>query len=89
VIDHINGIKTDNRIENLRNVSQRCNIENVLKPRKHNKSKVLGVRKSKYGFYSSLAHDKKTIYLGHYKTAEEAHNVYLEAKRQLHEGCTI
>ena len=89
IIDHINGDRTDNRIVNLRSVDQRCNVQNVVKPRKHNKSQVLGAVKSKYGFYVRLQHNKKQIYLGHYKTAEEAHNVYLKAKRQLHEGCTI
>ena len=89
VIDHIDGDKTNNRIENLRSVSQKCNVENVLKTRKHNKSGILGAVKSKYGFYARLTSQGKQIYLGHYKTAEEAHNVYLKAKRQLHEGCTI
>lgn len=89
VIDHIDGDKANNSIENLRSVSQRCNVENVLKARKHNKSKMLGAHKTKYGFYSSVVYNKKTVYLGHYKTAEEAHNVYLKAKRELHEGCTI
>jgi hypothetical protein len=89
VIDHINGDKTDNRIENLRSVDQRCNVQNVLKVRKHNDSGVLGARKTKYGFQTSVRIDGKNHYLGHYKTAEEAHNVYLKAKRELHEGCTI
>jgi hypothetical protein len=89
VIDHINGIKTDNRIDNLRSVDQRCNLQNVVKARRHNKSGIIGARKTKYGFQTSIRLDGKNHYLGHYKTAEEAHNVYLEAKRQLHEGCTI
>lgn len=89
VIDHINGDKTDNRIDNLRSVDQRCNVQNVLKARKHNASRLLGAYKTKYGFASTVVHNKKSIYLGHYKTAEEAHNVYLKAKRELHEGCTI
>jgi hypothetical protein len=89
VIDHIDGNKTNNKIENLRSVDQRCNIQNVVKARKHNKSGIIGARKTKYGFQTSLRIDGKNHYLGHYKTAEEAHNVYLEAKRKLHEGCTI
>lgn len=89
VIDHIDGDKTNNSLENLRSVNQKCNVQNVLKTRKHNKSGVLGAIKSKYGFYARLTNQGKQIYLGHYKTAEEAHNVYLKAKRELHEGCTI
>lgn len=89
VIDHINGNKTDNRIKNLRSVDQRSNVQNVVKARKHNASKVLGAHKTKYGFSASVVHNGQNIYVGHYKTAEEAHNAYLEAKRKLHEGCTI
>jgi hypothetical protein len=89
VIDHIDGDKTNNKIENLRSVSQKCNLQNVVKPRKHNQSGIIGARKTKYGFQTSIRIDGKNYYLGHYKTAEEAHNVYLKAKRQLHEGCTI
>lgn len=89
VIDHIDGEKTNNKLENLRSVSQRCNLENVLKPRKHNKSNLLGAFKTKSGFNSRLGYNKKSIYLGHFKTAEEAHNAYVKEKRRLHEGCTI
>jgi len=41
-IDHINRCKDDNRIENLREVSQMCNMRNRGKP-KNNKSGVKGV----------------------------------------------
>jgi len=85
----MDGDKTNNCIRNLRSVDQRCNVQNVVKPRKHNASRLLGAFKTKYGFSSTIVHNKKNIYLGHYKTAEEAHNVYLQAKRKLHEGCTI
>ena len=41
-IDHINGIKTDNRIENLRDVSQSENLKNA-RLRSDNKTGVTGV----------------------------------------------
>ena len=50
-IDHINGIKTDNRIENLREVTPSENCLNRLRPWHPNPSTGLpGVRKSGDGF---------------------------------------
>ena len=43
LIDHINGDKQDNRIENLREVSNQENCANTVKPKKNNKLGVLGV----------------------------------------------
>lgn len=89
VIDHINGNKKDNRIENLRSVNQKTNVENVLKPRKHNKSGILGAFKSKDKFQSKINIDGKNVYLGRFNTAEEAGKAFLEMKRKHHDGCTI
>lgn len=96
-IDHINGIKTDNRLVNLRDVSVPVNNMNRRAPRK---SKIndtpLGVsfmwflKKPKTKKYrAAISVDGKDKLLGKFHTAEEAHECYLEAKRRLHEGCTI
>lgn len=89
IIDHINGNKQDNRISNLRSVDQKTNVENVLKPRKHNKSGVLGALKSKDKFQSRIRVDGKYIYLGRFDSKDDAHEAYLQAKRKYHVGCTI
>ena len=89
VIDHINGEKTDNRIINIRSVSQKTNIENVRKVRKHNSNKLLGVYASKDKFQSKISVNGTCIYLGRFQTKEEAHEVFLQAKRKYHNGCTI
>lgn len=89
VIDHINGIKTDNRIENLRSVDQKTNVENVVKPRKHNQSGVLGAYKKSNKFQSRIRINGKNIYLGVFDTAQDASKAYLEMKRKHHLGCTI
>ena len=91
-IDHINGCKTDNRIENLRDVPQKINNQNKRKPTSHNKySKVLGVGWSErnQAWNPRIRFAGSQINLGHYKALEKAKQIYLYAKRKLHEGCTI
>jgi hypothetical protein len=72
MLDHINMVKSDNRICNLREVS---NAENQL-----NKNKVrsltgyVGVRLNNSGSYTATYSDKqKKIHIGCFKTADEAH----------------
>ena len=89
VIDHINGDKLDNRIINLRDVSQRDNTENVFARRKHNRAGLLGVSQNGNRFTAHLGHMGKNLYLGIYKTKEEAHEAYLMKKRELHQGNTL
>lgn len=90
-IDHINGNPNDNRIENLRDISQALNSQNARKPRTNNKSGYLGVHFSKVSnkWTSQITIDRKCKSLGFFKTPEEAYTAYLRAKRELHEGCTL
>lgn len=80
IVDHINGVGTDNRIANLRN----CNLQqNALNHKKKiNKSGFpCGVRKLNNKYQARVMLNNKTYYLGVYKTPAEAEKVYL-AKRQ-------
>lgn len=86
-IDHINGTRNDNRLANLRNVSSRVNAENRRKPL--SKTGFLGVARNGSGFQATLDVGPKRYRLGTYPTPEEAHAVYLKAKRELHEGCSL
>ncbi len=88
-IDHINGIKTDNRISNLRLVTVRQNQYNQRKPRIDNKSGYLGVTVYKDKWMASIKINSKTKHLGYFSTPEQASEAYKKAKRKHHETCTI
>lgn len=64
-IDHINGVKTDNRIENLRDVPQKQNARNCAIS-KNNKSGVMGVywQKNRQTWNACIKVSSKTIHLG-------------------------
>ena len=90
-IDHINGNGLDNRLCNLREVTQQQNIHNIRKPPKHNTTGLLGVSYYKAGnkFSAQINLDGKKKHLGYFDDPQIAHQVYLTAKRELHSTCTI
>lgn len=91
-IDHINGNRSDNRIANLRDASCRTNNENKRGPRADNVSSgVLGVHWSEYHkkWKAHIRVDGRLKHLKYCRSIDEAHAVYLAAKRKLHAGCTI
>ena len=90
LIDHINGIKSDNRIANLRDVSNTENLQNRSRPSKNNKSGELGVcvDARRKGFRADIRINGKLKFLGTFLSIDDARNAYVAAKRELHEGCT-
>jgi hypothetical protein len=84
-IDHINGDKQDNRIENLRECTQLENCYNQ-KIRKQNTTGVKGVgwRPDKKKFRARIIVNGTEICLGHFKTLEEAAVVVKEARIKHH-----
>lgn len=88
-IDHINGDRMDNRLCNLREVTNRQNTQNVRRARSSNRSTgVLGVyldrRRGK--LFASIMDRGCTRLLGYHATPEAAHEAYIAAKSALHEG---
>lgn len=90
-VDHINGQRSDNRIDNLRDVSRKVNLENQREAKNNRSTGLLGAYfdRRKNRFYSRISVDNKSVNLGYHPTAEAAHAAYIEAKRRLHEGCMI
>lgn len=88
-IDHKNGDTRDNRTANLRPATATTNAQNQRNARSDNQTGVLGVHPVKGKFRASIRVNGKLKHLGYHNTPEAAHAAYLEAKRALHEGCTI
>jgi len=90
-IDHINGVRNDNRICNLRKVSHAVNCQNQRRPANRNKSGYLGVswHKGTKKFQARISLNGIQKFLGNFSDPKDAHEVYLKWKRMVHEGCTI
>jgi len=94
-IDHKDGNKINNSLSNLRLCTNGENQQNLIKPQLNNKSGFLGVHKKTNSnnkekpYIATIGVDGKNVYLGSFKTPEEAHEVYLNKKRELHTFCTI
>lgn len=83
MIDHINGVRSDNRIENLRladNGQNQCNSG----PQINTKSGIRGVSRSKNAWQAAIYRDKKRHYLGTYARLEDAIAKVNEARLMLH-----
>lgn len=89
MVDHIDGNPGNNAITNLRDVSTVVNQQNLRKAKSTNKSGLIGVSRKAKCSTARIKVGGKVLFLGCFKTDEEAHAAYLEAKRLLHSGCTI
>jgi uncharacterized protein involved in copper resistance len=85
VIDHINGDRGDNRIENLRDVSIANNLSNQKRPNAGGASGLLGVhlRKDNGKYSAYIKFNRKRTCLGSFNTAEEAGRAYSEARNSI------
>lgn len=78
VIDHIDGDKSNNSPDNLRPSTTRLNGANRVE---HRRGKPVGVsyRKDNKMWIAQRWQDGKKLYLGQYKTQQEAYNAYVES----------
>ncbi len=77
VMDHINGNRIDNRLENLRIVSYQQNSFN-------SRAKGYYYDKCASKYRSQITVNGKNINVGLFKTAMEANQAYIEAKKIYH-----
>ncbi len=83
-IDHINGVRADNRLVNLRQATKAQNNTNSMTP-KTNTSGYKGVTWNKYSgkFLAQIRFKRKSYFLGYFTEAEEAHHAYVAAAERL------
>lgn len=86
-IDHVNGIPCDNRMNNLRLVTDSENMQNLHKPMSSNTtSGILGVsfdaRRKRW--VAQIRAGGVTRFLGRFNTPHAADGAYRQAKKQLH-----
>lgn len=88
-IDHINGIRSDNRISNLRDVTRIQNSQNkkvYLTKTELPKSGYKGVNWNRFTnkWVASIGNNKKSIHLGSFDDPQKAYLSYLEAAKKFH-----
>lgn len=90
-IDHINGVRFDNRLCNLRESTHTQNQGNQRRPHSKNTSGFLGVYfdKQKNKYVATISINGKNKKLGYFQNPEDAHAKYLQKKRELHDFCTL
>lgn len=88
MVDHRNGVRHDNRIDNLRPATHAINSQNRT-TQKNNRLGIAGVRAARGKFRASIFAGGRERYLGAFETAEQARLAYVDAKRVLHEGNTL
>jgi len=85
-IDHINRNPSDNRIANLRDVSQSENTQNTT-PKRKTGLKGVSPAGSNGRFIAAISHNYKTHFIGTYDSAEDAARAYdREALKRFGDG---
>jgi hypothetical protein len=84
-IDHINGVRDDNRWSNLRAATNAENAQN-MRISARNTSGFIGVSwdSNRRKWAAEITVDYRRRHLGRHRTREAAHAAYLRAKRKLH-----
>lgn len=88
-IDHINRVKGDDRIENLRTATRRQNSCNIIYST--NKSGAHGVcwHKRDKKWRASIRKNGVNLHLGYFDSLKKAEQVYLEASKKIHSDFSV
>jgi len=91
MLDHKNGIRHDNRIQNLRQVTNSENQQNKKKVRSDSKSGLpcvyFSATHKKWASYITL--NGKQKHLGYFETASEASLEYMKQKAIIHPSAIV
>jgi hypothetical protein len=82
-IDHINGVRTDNRIINLRSVTHQQNCLNS-RPKTAGRLKGAQFSTARGVYQSSIRVGARRVFLGNFSTEVEAHEAYVAAAVKYH-----
>jgi hypothetical protein len=83
-IDHLNGIRDDNRWTNLRAATRSENKQNLGGPQRNGSSGFLGVSPHGKRWQAHIKINGRQTALGNFTTKEEAYQAYLAAKTVAH-----
>ena len=91
VVDHVNGMRNDNRWSNLREATRAENMQNMRRARVDNRVGLLGAAWDKHAnkWLARIKLNGKQRHIGYFATAEAAHAAYLTAKAELHPFSTL
>lgn len=90
MLDHKDTARNHNRIDNLREATNRMNTQNVRVARANSRSGLLGVSWNRGRWTSNIrSPDGRQINLGRFDDPQKAHEAYVTAKRELHAGNTL
>ena len=82
IVDHIDGDRKNDKLNNLRWCTHRENMTNNHKKR-NNHTKFTGVRAGCGRYYSQIWYNGKVKYLGVFDIQEEASEAYQNAKKKI------
>lgn len=83
-IDHIDGDRSNNKLCNLRSVTQAQNTYNQRKSKAETTSRYKGVSAVGKKWRANIDFDHKRIHIGYYPTEEEAARAYDTKAKELH-----
>lgn len=84
VVDHINGVRHDNRLCNLREATASLNNQN--RHQSSGKTGVVGVSPCPNGFVAYITVNGRQKRIGQFPTVEMARSAYVAEKRKHHPG---
>lgn len=83
-LDHINGVKTDNKIENLREATVAQNLANIKKTKGASRYKGVCWNKGKGKWMAQISQRSKQKYLGLFESENAAALAYDVAANEIH-----